>query len=159
MVQLQLAYDRLEEIKKLFSEYTQMLMGMDQDFADYLKLQRYDVELEHLQEKYGMPEGRLYLLTVDGHAAGCVGLRRINREQCEMKRLYVRPLYRGQKLADRLLLQIIADAKEEGYTSMVLDTLPFLESAIRLYRRHGFHETTSYNDSPMQNSIFMKLAL
>ena len=83
--------DHPQEVKALFSEYTQMLLKGDPSFQQYLDIQHYDEELEHLETKYGMPYGRLYLAYCDDKAAGCIGLRKIDRQNCEMKRLYVRP--------------------------------------------------------------------
>lgn len=78
---------------------------------------------------------------------------------CEMKRLYVKREYRGQKIASQLVDKIIDDAKIIGYKAILLDTLPFLQSAINLYKQKGFYEIPAYNNSPMSNSIFMKLKL
>lgn len=153
------ACDRQKEIGALFSEYTQMLIEGDGSFRDYLALQHYDAEFAHLEEKYGPPDGRLYLALCDGKTAGCVGLRKLDRENCEMKRLYVRPGFRGAHIGDRLVQKIIEDAREIGYSHMLLDTLPFLQSAIRLYKKHGFSECESYNDSPMDSSVYMRLDL
>ena len=125
----------------------------------YLEIQNYDDELRHLEAKYGMPDGRLYLLYCDEQLAGCIGLRKIDDANCEMKRLYVRPEFRGRHLGDVLVEKIIEDAKEIGYSYVLLDTLPFLESAINLYENFGFYEIDSYNDSPMDTSIYMKLNL
>ena len=88
-----------------------------------------------------------------------IGLRKIDTQNCEMKRLYVRPSFRGKKIGGFLVEKIIADAREIGYTYMLLDTLPFLESACAIYQKAGFYEIPSYNDSPMDASIFMKLDL
>ena len=76
-----------------------------------------------------------------------------------MKRLYVRPRFRGQQIGNQLVQRVTADAKEIGYSHMLLDTLPFLKNAIRMYRKFGFYEIKSYNDSPMSTSIFMRLDL
>lgn len=76
-----------------------------------------------------------------------------------MKRLYVRPEFRGKSIGNLLIAQIIQDAKAIGYSHMLLDTLPFLKSAIKIYQKFGFYETDCYNDSPMDNSIFMRLDL
>jgi len=159
MIELIPAYDYADDIRALFSEYTDMLIEHDPTFASYLKLQNYDSELQHLAHKYGPPAGRLYLVKVDQAAAGCIGLKRIDEQNCEMKRLYIRPQYRGQGLAHLLVERIIRDAREIGYQSMLLDTLPFLESAIHLYQEYGFYEIPSYNNSPMDNSIYMKLEI
>ena len=153
------AYDHPQEVGELFKEYTDMLIEGDSTFADYLSIQNYDEELKHLEVKYGMPEGRLYLAYYEGRLAGCIGLRKIDTQNCEMKRLYVRPSFRGKKIGGFLVEKIIADAREIGYTYMLLDTLPFLESACAIYQKAGFYEIPSYNDSPMDASIFMKLDL
>lgn len=147
------------EVRALFSAYTDMLIENDHSFAKYLALQNYDGEIAHLEGKYGLPWGRLYLARWDGQTAGCIGLRRLDGENCEMKRLYVRPEFRGRQIGDALVRRIIADAKEIGYSHMLLDTLPFLESALRMYRRFGFYQIPCYNNSPMESSIYMKLDL
>lgn len=153
------AYESREEVRILFTEYTNMLIENDASFKEYLNIQNYDEEIHHLEEKYGQPGGRLYLIYCDTELAGCIGLRKISKQFCEMKRLYIRPAFRGQKLGNRLVEQLIADAREIGYSSMLLDTLPFLQSAIHLYKKYGFYEIESYNDSPMDTSIYMKLDL
>lgn len=153
------AYGYPQEISALFSEYTDMLVAGDPSFQHYLDIQHYDAELQDLRVKYGPPGGRLYLALCDGEAAGCIGLRRIDDQRCEMKRLYVRPQFRGRKLGELLVRQIIADARETGYSVMLLDTLPFLEGALHLYEKLGFTVIDRYNDSPMDTSIYMKLDL
>ena len=152
-------YEHPQEIGMLFSEYTNMLIENDSSFKKYLDIQHYDEEIEHLETKYGLPYGRLYLVYCDGEAAGCIGLRKIDEQNCEMKRLYVRPEFRGKKIGEQLVRKIITDAKEIGYSYMLLDTLPFLENAILMYKKFGFYEIESYNDSPMCTSIYMKLDL
>lgn len=158
-IEITAAYDRPEEVGVLFSEYTDMLIENDSSFQQYLELQNYDVEIKHLEVKYGMPDGRLYVVYCDGKLAGCIGLRKIDDQNCEMKRLYVRPQFRGKKIGNLLIEKIIADAKAIGYSYMLLDTLPFLQSAIHMYKKCGFYEIESYNDSPMDTSIYMKLDL
>lgn len=153
------AYGHVQEVGQLFTEYTEMLIAEDLSFKEYLDIQNYDEELDHLDEKYGQPFGRLYLAYYDEELAGCIGLKKIDENNCEMKRLYVRSGFRGKHIGSRLIEQIIEDAKRIGYSHMWLDTLPFLESAIHLYREYGFYETDSYNDSPMSTSIYMKLDL
>ena len=153
-------YDRREEILALFTEYTRMLVEADEDFAYYLDIQRYDDELRDLRGKYGEPEGRLYLaLAEDGAAAGCIALHRLDKERCELKRLYVRPAYRGHGLASALVARILDDARQIGYRAILLDTLPALESAVRMYRGLGFCEIPRYNDSPIKRTYFFRLDL
>lgn len=153
------AYMHTQEIRTLFSEYTNMLVANDSSFQSYLDIQGYDEEINHLEEKYGMPSGRLYLAYCNGEAAGCIGLRNIDEKNCEMKRLYVRPQFREQNIGKLLVQQIIIDAKEIGYSYMLLDTLPFLEKAIHLYKKFGFYTIDCYNNSPMSTSIYMRLYL
>lgn len=154
------AYDRQTEVGELFKEYTDMLIEGDQDFAEYLKIQKYDKELENPASKYGMPEGRLYLAYVGEELAGCVGLKKLDEnDQCELKRMYVRPKFRGRQMGEKLLDVILQDARDIGYKEMYLDTLPFLKSAIKMYHRRGFYEIPSYNDSPLDTTIYMKLDL
>ena len=153
-------YDRREEILALFTEYTDMLRRADKGFAHYLDIQRYDEELRDLRGKYGEPAGRLYLaLAKDGSAAGCVALHRLDDERCELKRLYVRPTYRGQGLGGELVARVLDDARAIGYRCMLLDTLPALESAIKIYRGLGFYEIPCYNDSPIERTYFFRLDL
>ena len=178
------AYDFQNETAELFTEYTSMLIENDAEFKKYLEIQKYDDELKDLKVKYGMPQGRLYIafsdssdsaakhITLgrtagettgaaadDSKAAGCIGLKRIDDTACEMKRLYVRPEFRGKDIGRILVQKIIDDAKEIGYSYMLLDTLPFLKSALHIYREFGFYQIESYNDSPMSTSIYMRLDL
>lgn len=153
------AYNWAEEVSKLFTEYTAMLIEKDSSFQKYLDIQNYSEEMKHLENKYGLPDGRLYLVYCDEKLAGCIGLRKIDSQNCEMKRLYVRPQFRGWKIGNLLVEKIIDDAKKIGYSYMLLDTLPFLKSAIHMYKKYGFYEISSYNDRPMDTSIYMKLNL
>lgn len=115
-------YDRPKEVGTLFAEYTEMLLKGDPSFGKYLEIQNYEEELKHLEAKYGLPEGRLYLAYQEDRLAGCIGLRKIDAKSCEMKRLYVRPAYRGSQIGSRLVQKILADAEEIGYRCMLLDT-------------------------------------
>lgn len=91
-----------------------------------------------------------------GVPVGCIALRRLNDESCGMKRLYVREAFRGRHIGELLVRKVIADAKSIGYRHMLLGTLPFLKSAMRVYKRFGFE---SYNDSPGDTSMDMGLDL
>ena len=153
------AYDHHQEIRNLFSEYTQMLVEGDPSFQEYLKIQHYDAELNCPESKYAPPYGRLYIALWNSIPAGCVALRRMDSENCEMKRLFVRSEHRGKGIGGRLVQQIIDDARAIGYKRMLLDTLPFLERAISMYRNLGFREIPIYNDSPMSSVIYMQLDL
>lgn len=150
------AYQELEAIQELLSEYAAMVVANDPEYADYLKLQRFEAELSHPDEKYGQPGGRLYLVRVNGEAAGCIAMKRLDETRCEMKRLYIRPAFRGQGIARRLVEMLLADAQKDGYEAMVLDTFPFLSQAIQLYRNLGFYEIPSYTHSPIDTTIYMR---
>lgn len=153
------AYAYKNEIKDLFNEYTALLIEGENAFKNYLNIQNYDYETENLEEKYGLPYGRLYIAFYDGEIAGCIALRRLDEENCELKRLYVKPQFRGQNIGGLLVKHIIKQAKEISYKHILLDTLPFLETAINMYKKYGFYEIESYNNSPMENLIYMKYDL
>ena len=118
------AYNALSDVRALFEAYTAMLVTHDPAFQIYLDIQHYADELRAPAAKYAPPDGRLYLARVDGRAAGCIALRRLDGERCEMKRLYVQPQYRGRGLARQLIRRITEDARQIGYRCMLLDTLP-----------------------------------
>ncbi len=158
-VKLVYGYELKDKVESLFTEYTDFLVAGDSDFRKYLEIQKYDHEIENLCDKYGLPYGRLYVAYCEDEIAGCIALRKLSNTQCEMKRLYVKPEFRNKGIAKILVAKVISDAKEIGYNSMLLDTLPFLQTAIEMYKKIGFYEIDCYNDSPLDNTIYMKLDL
>lgn len=146
------AYDRIEDIKTLLSEYAASL-------PVNLCYQNYAEELANLSGKYARPDGRLYLALADGQLAGCAAMRRLDFERAEMKRLYVRESFRGLKIGKTLAERIILDAREIGCRSVLLDTLPSMERAQKLYRQLGFTEIPPYYDCPVSGTVFMCLPL
>ena len=158
-VELVLGYDHADEVRELFAEYMEMLLEGDPAFAGYLTIQNYDDELKDLSHKYGLPDGRLYLAYSDGVLAGSIAMRKIDDENCELKRMYIKPAFRRNGIAKRLVMRLSDDAREIGYRYMLLDTLPFLQTAIRMYKNLGFYEIERYNNSPMDTSIYMKFDL
>lgn len=159
MTQIIEAYDHIDDIKSLFSEYTNMLVTIDPSFSLYLDIQHYDDEALDPAAKYALPNGRLYLALHGGKVAGCIALRPLSDDRCELKRLYVRPQFRGNGIAGMLCERILEDAVKTGYREIYLDTLPELSDAIRLYEKLGFTYTDCYNDSPLDRTIFMKKIL
>jgi putative acetyltransferase len=142
----------IEMARALFREYQQAL-GVDLSFQDF------ETELRTLPGDYAGPRGLLLLALDDGAPAGCIALRPLAAHICEMKRLYVRPEYRKGGLGQQLAQQVISHARAEGYRSMVLDTLPRMRGAQRLYERIGFQEIAPYRYNPIEGTRFLRLEL
>ena len=124
-----------------------------------LSFQSFDEEISTLPGMYKPPEGRIYLAFVGEKLAGCIALRPFDGRQCEMKRLYVRSEFRGNELGRQLAQKVISEAKIIGYEEMLLDTLPTMTAAFKLYRSLGFQECAPYRHNPIAGTRFMKLAL
>ena len=151
---VQLAEDRIPEVRELFREYAAGL-GFD------LAFQNFDRELASLPGEYAPPSGRLLLAEDAGRAAGCIALHRFGDGQtCEMKRLYVRPEFRGRAVGRSLVARLIAEAREIGYRRMRLDTIAGeMDAAIALYRSFGFREIPPYRTNPQPGAFFLELDL
>jgi GNAT superfamily N-acetyltransferase len=138
----------LDEIRAMLREYAAWL-EVD------LCFQNFEQELAGLPGDYAPPRGRLLI----AEGAGCVALRAIDSEVCEMKRLYLRPEHRGLGLGRRLVQAIIDEARSVGYRRMRLDTMPKMDSAQRLYASLGFREIAAYRYNPEPGARFLELAL
>jgi putative acetyltransferase len=144
--------EELEIIKELFVEYADSL-GFDLDF------QNFDNELTNLPGQYCPPRGCLLLAEYESQPAGCVALRPLSDEICEMKRLYVRPQFRGLGIGRTLAEAIIEQARNIGYTLMRLDTVPAMKVARALYKSLGFKKINPYRHNPIEGAKFMELSL
>ena len=142
----------LAEARRLFKEYE---ASLDVD----LRYQGFEQELAALPGAYAPPGGRLLLAADDSVPAGCVALRPLGGDVCEMKRLYVCPAARGRRVGRLLAETVIREARLIGYSRMRLDTLPSMKEALALYRALGFEEIAPYYASPVAGTRFMELAL
>lgn len=142
----------IETARALFREYADSL-GFD------LSFQNFEQELAELPGHYAPPGGRLYLAFEKGRPAGCIALRKISDEDCEMKRFYVCPLYRGKGVGKKLATLVIGEARQIGYKRILLDTVPAMKRAISLYRALGFKRIPAYRENPVPGASFMELVL
>jgi putative acetyltransferase len=147
------SHAQIAQARELFLEYAQSL-----GFS--LCFQNFDKELARLPGDYAPPEGRLLLAEYEGKLAGCVALHKLEDDICEMKRLYLRPQFRGKGLGRVLADRILAEARQIGYRRMRLDTVePVMKDAVAMYRRIGFREIAPYRSNPNPGTLYMELEL
>lgn len=145
--------EQIATVRELFLEYAQSL-----GFS--LCFQGFDKELAELPGDYAPPAGRLLLADFGGDVAGCVALHKIDDAVCEMKRLYVRPQFRGKGLGKALAERVIHEAREIGYKKLRLDTVePMMRTAVAMYRQLGFREIAPYRENPINGALYMELEL
>ena len=145
--------EQIAAARELFNEYASSL-----GFS--LCFQSFEKEVAQLPGVYAPPSGRLLLAEQIGQYAGCIALHPLDRDICEMKRLYVRPQFRGANLGRKLVDAVVAEARSIGYTHMRLDTIPsVMGKAVELYRQLGFREIESYVFNPIEGAIYMELEL
>jgi GNAT superfamily N-acetyltransferase len=142
----------LEEVRALFLEYQRSL---DVDLC----FQGFEKELADLPGGYAPPSGGLFLALLGNEVAGCVGVRGLEEGACEMKRLFVRDAFQGQGVGRTLAEHAIAWARRAGYERMLLDTLPSMAAAQRLYETLGFRDVESYRFNPVGGTRYMELQL
>ena len=145
----------IKNIKKLFNEYV-LSLGENLDF------QGFESELASLPGVYSPPAGTLLIALDNGNSAGCAALKMFGNSEdkiCEMKRLYVKPEFRGKSLGKKLALMVIEEAISKGYCTMYLDTLERLKAAMHIYSSLGFTKTEPYYNNPIIDAVFWKLDL
>jgi GNAT superfamily N-acetyltransferase len=144
---------QIAQARELFLEYSESL-----GFS--LCFQNFEQELAGLPGGYAPPDGRLLLAECEGQVAACVALHKLEQGVCEMKRLYLRPPFRGKGLGRALAERIIAEARQIGYHHMRLDTVePVMKDAVAMYRKLGFKEIAAYCPNPMAGAMYMELEL
>ncbi len=145
--------EQIASARELFLEYAKSL-----DFS--LCFQSFDQELAGLPGDYAPPEGRLLLASYDDALAGCGALHKLEPRICEMKRLYLRPAFRGKGLGRVIAERLISEARDIGYRHMRLDTIgSSMKDAVALYRLLGFKEIPPYRTNPIAGAIYMELQL
>lgn len=142
----------IEQVRQFFRNYAAWL-GVD------LGYQNFDTEMASLPGAYAPPNGRLFFAEHDGEPAGCVGVRPFSEGMCEMKRLYVTPSKRGLNIGRDLAMAGIKAAKALGYKRIMIDTLPAMRIAVKLYRELGFTEAPAYYPTPVEGTVFLSLDL
>jgi ribosomal protein S18 acetylase RimI-like enzyme len=145
--------EQIAWVRELFLEYANSL-----SFS--LCFQSFESELAHLPGDYAPPEGRLLLATIGDAPAGCVALHKTAPGISEMKRLYVRPRFRGRGLGKILAQKVVAEARAVGYRKLRLDTVEsVMQAAVALYRSLGFAEIAPYRPNPIEGALYMELRL
>ena len=146
----------LGHARRLFRSYAAEFAD---SIAEALCFQGFEAGIASLPGRYASPSGCLLLAMAGDSPAGCVAMRDLGGGDCEMKRLYVAPEFRGRGVGRLLVEQVIQRARQVGYRRMVLDTVPEMAGAIALYRSFGFVETSPYWECPVERTIYLERRL
>lgn len=144
--------ERMDEVRSLFREYAED-MGLNLNF------QGFEEELVGLPGRYAAPRGCIFFWNEQGVTAGCIALRPLEDDTGEVKRLFVRPEFRGTGIARKLVSELLKQAVERGYRRLRLDTLASMVPARRLYESFGFREIEAYYHNPLPDVIYYELTL
>ncbi len=142
----------IADVRELFLEYAGWL-GED------LCFQGFEAELAGLPGDYAGPRGALFIAKSQAGAAGCIALRPFDAKTGEIKRLYVRPAYRGAGLGERLAARCLDAARAAGYERLVLDTLDRMDAAVKLYGKLGFRPIPAYYNNPIAGALYFELLM
>ena len=156
---IQYKESHLEEIRSILTEYITFIAN------ELMKPPwKFNVEVDHEVDftmnnldKFEKPDGRLLLVEVDGQIAGIISLRKIRDDSGEIKRMFVRPKFRGKKLGNLMIEEVIEVAKENGYSKLYLDTAQYMSSAVTLYKKFGFEEIEPYPECIVPKELWEKL--
>jgi ribosomal protein S18 acetylase RimI-like enzyme len=145
--------EQIDVARELFKEYAAEL-------AIPLCFQNFDQEVKTLPGKYAPPDGRLLMAYADDQLVGCIALRKWDERTCEMKRLFLRPEFRGKGYGRTMIDKLIEEAREVGYERMRLDSLPGkMDAAIALYRGLGFTDIPAYYANPLEGVVYLERTL
>jgi GNAT superfamily N-acetyltransferase len=151
-IELVEAGDALATVRVLLREYWD-------SFGFTPCFQNFGDELAGLPGAYAPPDGRIALASVDGEPAGCIALRRVDALRAEVKRLYVRPAFRGLSLGRALMEWVMDQARAIGYREIVGDTMPVMRDALALYERMGFERGGPCAEQPTEGAIYIRKRL
>ena len=146
----------LEELRVILNEYLSFIskelikppwdFNLDVEYAVNFTMNNLD--------KFAEPDGRLLLVEVDGEIAGTISLRKIREDAGEIKRMYVKPKFRGKKLGNLMVEKVISISEENGFSKLFLDTSLFMSSAVSLYKKYGFKEIDSYTECIVSKELW-----
>jgi len=141
-----------EIAKKLFVEYSESL-PFDLNF------QNFEEEIKYIDTQFGKSQGGIVLIFLNNEAIGCAGIRKLKGRIAELKRMYIKPRHRGQRLGKLLLEKSIELARELNYNKVRLDTMPTMHEAVHLYRAAGFYEIKAYRYNPLSEALYFELKI
>ena len=146
----------LEELRVILNEYLSFIskelikppwdFNLDVEYAVNFTMNNLD--------KFAEPDGRLLLVEMDGEIAGTISLRKIREDAGEIKRMYVKPKFRGKKLGNLMVEKVISISEENGFSKLFLDTSLFMSSAVSLYKKYGFKEIDSYPECIVSKELW-----